>query len=155
MFLAVYFFPNYGIPFILHKHKLLLLIHYLTEFEQKRRKSWGTFYFFVTPDDDPARVADAVAALADALRRASVRVRTDDRDHVRPGAKYFEWERAGVPLRVEIGPRDVDDDSCVFAYRVGDDDKITVSLDNAAAEAVAGLERTQFYLYDAAKERLE
>lgn len=122
----------------------------------KKEESLGVlFYFSVTPDDDPARVADAVAALADALRRASVRVRTDDRDHVRPGAKYFEWERAGVPLRVEIGPRDVDDDSCVFAYRVGDDDKITVSLDDTAAEAVAGLERTQSHLYDAAKERLE
>jgi prolyl-tRNA synthetase len=44
------------------------------------------------------------------LRRAlgvRFRVKVDDRDHVRPGAKYFEWEQKGVPLRLEIGPRDV------------------------------------------------
>ena len=35
------------------------------------------------------------------------RVKLDDRDQLRPGAKYFEWERKGVPLRLEIGPRDV------------------------------------------------
>merc|ERR1711907_518586 len=41
------------------------------------------------------------------IKAQGIRVKLDDRDQMRPGAKYFEWERKGVPLRVEIGPRDV------------------------------------------------
>ncbi|MBX6362571.1 MAG: proline--tRNA ligase [Gemmatimonadetes bacterium] len=49
--------------------------------------------------------ADQVAA---ALRAQQVRVHVDARDTVKPGAKYFEWERKGVPLRLEIGPKDLE-----------------------------------------------
>jgi prolyl-tRNA synthetase len=52
-------------------------------------------------------VAAASAALATALRDAGVRVRVDDRDHVRPGAKFFEWELKGAPIRMELGTRDL------------------------------------------------
>jgi len=45
--------------------------------------------------------------LAD-LRAAGVRVRLDDRDFYNPGWKYNHWEQKGVPLRIEIGPRDID-----------------------------------------------
>ena len=78
MFLAVYFFPNYGIPFILHKHKLLLLIHYLTEFEQKRRKSWGTFLFFRHPGRRPR---------ARRGRRRRARRRPPTRQRARPNGR--------------------------------------------------------------------
>jgi len=47
------------------------------------------------------------------------RVKLDDRDHLRPGAKYFEWERKGVPLRLEIGPRDVAGKQAFTARRTG------------------------------------
>ena len=39
---------------------------------------------------------------------------------MKPGAKYFEWERKGVPLRFEIGPRDVDNNSVFCAKRTGE-----------------------------------
>lgn len=68
-------------------------------------------------DEEKAQVLEAAqrikAALeridigkADAVYRDFVRVEIDDRD-MRPGAKYYEWERKGVPLRIELGPRDL------------------------------------------------
>ncbi len=46
-----------------------------------------------------------------------VRVHVDDRENMTPGAKYFDWERRGVPLRVEIGPRDVEKSQVVLVSR--------------------------------------
>ena len=46
-------------------------------------------------------------ALAAELRAAGIRVKLDDRDHVRPGAKFFEWELKGAPIRVELGEREL------------------------------------------------
>eukprot|EP00584_Thalassiosira_punctigera_P005502 CAMPEP_0172525882 /NCGR_PEP_ID=MMETSP1067-20121228/896_1 /TAXON_ID=265564 ORGANISM="Thalassiosira punctigera, Strain Tpunct2005C2" /NCGR_SAMPLE_ID=MMETSP1067 /ASSEMBLY_ACC=CAM_ASM_000444 /LENGTH=681 /DNA_ID=CAMNT_0013309265 /DNA_START=224 /DNA_END=2269 /DNA_ORIENTATION=+ len=88
------------------------------------------------------------------LKGAGLKVKVDDRDYVRNGAKYFEWERKGVPLRIELGPRDVKGGVCVFKYRVGSEGKETVALNDVSTEAVEGLDSLQEYLLDAAKERL-
>lgn len=45
----------------------------------------------------------------------------DDRPNLRPGAKYFEWEAKGVPLRVELGPRDAKAGVAVVVKRTGGD----------------------------------
>ncbi len=58
-------------------------------------------------------------------------VQLDDRDQYKPGYKFAEWEMAGVPLRVEIGPRDVDSQQ-VMVVRRDNRQKIAVSLDNLA-----------------------
>jgi prolyl-tRNA synthetase len=55
--------------------------------------------------------------MQDALERAGVRVHVDARDHIRPGAKYFEWERRGVPLRIEVGMRDLQAEQIVLVDR--------------------------------------
>ena len=52
-----------------------------------------------------------------ALRGAGVRVHLDDRDTQQPGFKYADWEMRGVPLRLEIGPRDIDNEQCVLVRR--------------------------------------
>jgi len=96
----------------------------------------------------------SVEALAMQCREAGLRVNVDDRDYVRNGAKYFEWERKGVPLRIELGPRDYDQGVCIFKYRVGSEEKQTVQLDAAATEAVHGLNQLQQYLYESAHQRL-
>jgi prolyl-tRNA synthetase len=54
-----------------------------------------------------ARVLDQAHALAAELRAAGIRVKLDDREHVRPGAKFFEWELKGAPVRVELGEREL------------------------------------------------
>ncbi len=65
----------------------------------------------------------AVTAAADRLRQelaaGGVRVHLDGRDGMKPGAKYYEWEGRGVPLRLEIGPRDVAAGTVMLARRTG------------------------------------
>src|SRR5207247_8957500 len=58
-------------------------------------------------EEERADVLQAAVAVADELRAAGVRVRVDDRPEYRPGFKFNEWELKGVPLRVEIGGRDL------------------------------------------------
>jgi prolyl-tRNA synthetase len=98
----------------------------------------------------------ALDMLTKQLKDAGMRVKVDDRDFVRNGAKYFEWERKGVPLRIELGPRDVKENVCIFKYRAGEgsDAKVTVDLPTAAASAQEGLEAMQASLLAAAKDRL-
>lgn len=98
----------------------------------------------------------AIEELVASLKAQGLRVKLDDRDYVRMGAKFFEYERKGVPLRIEIGPRDVKQQACVFKYRAGSeaDEKATVSLSDAAVKAAEGLEKMQADLYEAAKDRL-
>ena len=52
------------------------------------------------------------------LLKAGLRIKIDTRD-LRPGQKYYDWEIKGVPLRVEIGPRDLDNESALLVSRDG------------------------------------
>jgi len=61
-------------------------------------------------------VTEAAAALADRLKAIGVRVKLDDSDNS-PGWKFAEYEMKGVPLRVEIGPRDIENGQCVLVTR--------------------------------------
>jgi prolyl-tRNA synthetase len=54
------------------------------------------------------------------LRDDGLVVKVDDRDALRPGEKYYHWERKGVPLRLEVGPRDVASASAMAKTRIGD-----------------------------------
>eukprot|EP00179_Madagascaria_erythrocladioides_P004735 CAMPEP_0198318968 /NCGR_PEP_ID=MMETSP1450-20131203/8207_1 /TAXON_ID=753684 ORGANISM="Madagascaria erythrocladiodes, Strain CCMP3234" /NCGR_SAMPLE_ID=MMETSP1450 /ASSEMBLY_ACC=CAM_ASM_001115 /LENGTH=154 /DNA_ID=CAMNT_0044022321 /DNA_START=68 /DNA_END=532 /DNA_ORIENTATION=- len=74
---------------------------------------------------------------------------------MRPGAKYFEWERKGVPLRMELGPRDADKRSVFCAQRTGGP-KFSIPIDDAFEEEVESrLDGIQRDLFMRAKERLE
>lgn len=97
----------------------------------------------------------ALDALVAGLKSKGLRVKVDDRDFMRMGAKIYEWERKGVPLRIELGPRDVKNGSCVFKYRVGSDEKEFVPLEDVPEKAVTGLEDLQSYLLETAKNRLD
>ena len=63
-------------------------------------------------------VLSSAATLEGELRDAGFIVKLDDRD-MRPGAKYYHWEMRGVPLRIEIGPRDIDANTVVAVTRSG------------------------------------
>lgn len=65
---------------------------------------------------DGARVLDAVRALAEELK-SDLRVNLDDREEYSPGWKYNEWEMRGIPVRIEVGPRDLDKDQVVLVRR--------------------------------------
>ena len=58
------------------------------------------------------------------------RVKIDVRENLSPGFKFNEWELKGVPLRIEIGPKDIENGSVVFSRRDGTDDKFSVPISN-------------------------
>jgi prolyl-tRNA synthetase len=70
------------------------------------------------------------------LVAAGIRVKYDDRDEVTPGFKYNDWEMRGVPLRVEVGPRDIAKGTVALARRdiPGRDGKTFVPQENLAAQ---------------------
>lgn len=107
-------------------------------------------------NDEEAKLLmdEAINNLSLSFKEAGIRVKVDDRDFVRSGAKFFEWERKGVPLRIEIGPRDVRQNVCIFKYRNNADEKLTVPLAEAVTVAMNGLETMQQQLFDSAQQRL-
>ncbi|MEM1009297.1 MAG: His/Gly/Thr/Pro-type tRNA ligase C-terminal domain-containing protein, partial [Myxococcota bacterium] len=87
------------------------------------------------------------------LKEAGIRVHLDQRDHLTPGFKYNDWEMRGVPLRIEIGPRDVAKRCVVVARRhlPGKEGKVfDVSMDNLSTQIEAFLDEVQKGLYQQA-----
>ncbi len=82
-------------------------------------------------DAERDAVLAAAGELAGALRQRAVRVKVDDREEHRPGYKFNEWEVKGVPIRIEIGPRDLAQSQVVLYRR---------DLLQKAPIALAGLE---------------
>ncbi|MDR3710304.1 MAG: proline--tRNA ligase [Capsulimonadaceae bacterium] len=70
---------------------------------------------YKTPDER-VRVLEAVDKIT-ADWKGRIRFRVDDRDNLSPGFKYNEWELKGIPVRVEVGPRDVEKGSVALARR--------------------------------------
>ena len=105
-------------------------------------------------DDQRAPVLAAVDRAAAILKGAGVRVKVDASDARSAGWKFNEWELKGVPLRVEIGPRDVENNTVVLARRdrPGKEGKEFVSVDALAARAPELLSEIQSALFQRAVE---
>ena len=80
-------------------------------------------------------VIEKCAEVVDVLKKAGIRVKFDDRDNVSPGWKFNEWELKGVPLRLEIGPKDIEKGQ-VTAVRRDTFEKTTLPLDERLPAAV-------------------
>jgi prolyl-tRNA synthetase len=72
---------------------------------------------------------------------------------MKPGAKYFEWEARGVPVRLEVGPRDIADEQVMLARRGGD--KSSATLTGLETAVRAALDEIQESLRTAARDRRE
>lgn len=104
--------------------------------------------------EDKEVVYAAVDEICAALGKAGIRVKVDNRDNLRPGPKFFEWERKGVPLRVEIGPRDTKNRELVLVSRLSRH-KETIALDDSLGALVtARLENIQAELLQSARLKL-
>jgi prolyl-tRNA synthetase len=68
-------------------------------------------------DDERALVLEKAERVSNILRTEQVRTYVDARDTLKPGAKFYEWERKGVPMRIEIGPKDVAKQQLVVVLR--------------------------------------
>ncbi len=102
----------------------------------------------VRADENTGR---ASSAIADELRSAGLRVRIDDQTGTGFGRRAIDWERKGVPVRVEIGPRDLAEDKAVVVTRL-DRSKQSVDLSSLTASVLAVLEHTTAALHAAALE---
>ncbi|MGE5653041.1 MAG: proline--tRNA ligase, partial [Bacillota bacterium] len=100
----------------------------------------------------PAKTREKVMPKFDALygqlKAAGIRVKSDLRDET-PGWKFNEWEMRGVPIRLELGPRDVDNNQCVIARR-DTGEKSPVSLDQIEETVKNLLNEIQSNLYQKA-----
>src|ERR687890_983609 len=104
--------------------------------------------------EERAVVVEAADRLRKQLAGGGVRVHLDAREGMKPGAKYYEWEGRGVPLRLEIGPRDVSSGSVVLARRTGGK-KETPPLEGIAGRITVAMNEMQDELLHAALERRE
>ncbi len=68
-------------------------------------------------DEERAKTVEEAKKVFAELKALGVAVRIDDRDGLMPGAKYYEWEGKGVPLRIEVGPKDLEKGSLCIARR--------------------------------------
>ena len=93
-------------------------------------------------------VLDRANALADELRAKGFRVKLDDSDKM-PGWKFAEWEMKGVPLRIELGPRDIENGQCLTVRR-DNGEKTPVALDEIAEKAQTILDNIHDALYEKA-----
>ena len=111
-------------------------------------------------DDERATVLEAadriVGTLSDWERRdpGRFRVHLDSRAGIKPGAKYYEWELKGVPVRMEVGPRDLQRNEAVLVRR-DTREKRTISLDTMGEDVADLLATIQQDMLAAARERLD
>lgn len=85
------------------------------------------------------------------LKRAGVRVRVDDRADLSPGWKFNEYEMRGVPLRLELGPRDLDNGVAVLVSRISGEKRV-VPQHNLVAEVQNMLDQIHREMYERAKQ---
>ena len=97
-------------------------------------------------------VLDRAYALLDELKKAGYRVKIDDSEKS-PGWKFSEQEILGIPTRIEIGPKDIENNQVIVCRR-DTREKITVSLDNIAVELRNILETVQADMLAKAEEFL-
>jgi prolyl-tRNA synthetase len=103
-------------------------------------------------DEEKASVLENARKLRAELVDAGIRVKMDEREGASPGFKFNDWEMRGVPLRLELGPKDVATASVVLARRdrPGKEGKSFVPLLGIAAAVAQMLEEIQKSLYDRA-----
>ena len=96
-------------------------------------------------DEERAQTIEAARKLKSTLDTAEFRVKIDERDGVSPGFKFNDWEMRGVPLRIEIGPKDLAKNSVMLARRdrPGREGKSPASMDDIAGAAGSLLREIQ------------
>jgi prolyl-tRNA synthetase len=111
-------------------------------------------------DEDKGRVKAAAHLVKESLlaweRRTPgrLRVHVDDREGIKPGAKYYEWELRGVPVRIELGPRDLDQNQAIMVRR-DTREKRAVTLASIGEDAADLLHQIQETMLIDARERRE
>ena len=98
-------------------------------------------------------ITKACRDVANSLEEKGLRVTLDESDE-RPGAKYYKWEMKGVPLRIEIGPRDLKNNAATIVRR-DSGSKETAPLDNIVEEVKRRFEDIRDSLFNKAESSLK
>jgi len=102
-------------------------------------------------DDDQQKIAEVAEGLKKSLKKKRITVKFDDRDTHKPGFKFAEWELKGVPLRIAIGPRDLENGTVELARR-DTKEKQTVNIEGIESVIEDTLELIQENIYKKAKD---
>ena len=98
-------------------------------------------------------VLEKARELQQVLKAAGIRAKLDDTDK-RPGFKFSEQEMRGIPVRIELGPKDIENGQCVIVRR-DTREKTVTSLEDVVLTVNETLEKIQKDMYENAKQRLE
>ena len=104
-------------------------------------------------EDTREEVLDYAEGVADDLGEAGLRVHLDDRDERNPGFKFNEWELKGTPLRIEIGPNEVEESELTLVHRP-DGESVVEDRQNIAETVDEQLGEIEAKLYAAAETNL-
>jgi len=108
------------------------------------------FIPIIRKDDTEAKALEYVKPLAAKLREEGIRVYIDDRKKISPGFKFNEWEMKGVPIRIEAGSRDMENNQ-VFVARRDSGDKFDLAYDEVSRKIPELLNDIQNSLFNQAK----
>ena len=101
-------------------------------------------------DEQKAFITQKANNIIAALKQLNIRVKFDDNDNARPGWKFAEYEMKGVPVRIAIGPKDLDNNSVEVARRDTKEKKV-ISLENIASDINQLLDDIQTNMFNKAK----
>jgi len=104
--------------------------------------------------EDRGKIVQEAKKIQDVLTDVEIRTQLDDRDQVTPGFKFHDWELKGIPIRIEIGPKDVAKNQVVMARRYNQT-KDSISIDKLSGAIAAELENIQQQMFDAAKKNFD
>ena len=105
-------------------------------------------------DMENGSVLEKANSICSELKSQGIRAEVDGRDFINPGSKFYEWERKGVPIRLEIGPRDLESSQVVLVQRIGGKKQIIPQAE-AVATMPSRLEQFQDLLLEMAMTRRE
>jgi len=104
--------------------------------------------------EDIENVLQKACQIKDSLSNNDIRVHLDDREQLPPGFKFNDWEMKGIPIRIEIGPKDIAKNQIVLARR-HNQTKISLDIDGFTEKTLSELKNIQMEMFDAAKKILD
>ena len=105
----------------------------------------------ITPNEDSSSmILESAQKIVNEID-GDFRVHIDDRDNISPGFKFNEWELKGVPLRIEIGPRDIENNTVVFSRRDGVQGKFNVPISDITTTVIENLDDIHNKLLEASR----
>jgi len=104
--------------------------------------------------EDKENVLQKACQIKDSLSNNDVRVHLDDREQLTPGFKFNDWEMKGIPIRIEIGPKDIAKNQIVLARR-HNQTKISLDMDGLTEKTLSELKNIQKEMFDTAKKILD